>query len=313
MQLHGYSLDDSEEQKGAVRPKRSEVALVLTGLVGGIMMGWSQKQKGAVRPQQFDATLCARPEYAHASTARARKRGSIMTEERPPAPTTSSSVSRVEPSLTTGDPAAFSSLVEPYRRELQLHCYRLLGSLHEAEDLVQETILRAWQHFDTFKSQASLRTWLYQIATNACLDVLKRRPPRTLPVAASPVADPLLPLAPAWAESTWLEPFPNSWLAEVTDDPEARYLRRESISLAFLAALQLLPSRQRARLRPCSPSQCQPLRVPCTAPGSRCRSSIMLMNERGQRACMQMLQHRRCSLAICMRGRPRMSMGWWRL
>jgi RNA polymerase sigma-70 factor (ECF subfamily) len=150
--------------------------------------------------------------------------------------------------IASSDPAEFGSLVEPYRRELHLHCYRLLGSLHEAEDLVQETLLRAWQHRDAFRGESSLRTWLYQIATNACLDVLKKRSPRTLPAALAPEASPLLPLAPAWAESTWLEPFPNSWLAEATEDPAARYLRRESISLAFLTALQLLPPRQRAIL-----------------------------------------------------------------
>ena len=109
-------------------------------------------------------------------------------------------------------------------------------------------MLRAWQHFDTFKGQASLRTWLYRIATNACLDALKKRLPRTLPVVVSPAADPLLPLAPAWAESTWLEPYPDSWLAEATEDPAARYSRRESVSLAFLTVLQLLPPRQRAIL-----------------------------------------------------------------
>ncbi len=148
----------------------------------------------------------------------------------------------------SGDPSEFISLIEPYRRELHLHCYRLLGSLYDAEDLVQETMLRAWQHFDTFKGQASLRTWLYRIATNACLDALKKRLPRTLPVAVSPAADPLHPLAPAWAESTWLEPYPDSWLAEATEDPAARYSRRESVSLAFLIVLQLLPPRQRAIL-----------------------------------------------------------------
>lgn len=150
--------------------------------------------------------------------------------------------------ILSGDPSEFTSLVESYRRELLLHCYRLLGSLHEAEDMVQETMLRAWQHIDTFKGQASLRTWLYRIATNACLDALKKRSPRTLPVAVSPAADPLLPLAPAWAESTWLEPYPDSWLAEATEDPAVRYSRRESVSLAFLTVLQLLPSRQRAIL-----------------------------------------------------------------
>ena len=107
--------------------------------------------------------------------------------------------------------------------------------------MVQEAMLRAWQHSDTFKGQASLRTWLYRIATNVCLDALKKRSSRTLPVMASPVADPFLPLAPAWAESTWLEPYPDSWLAEATEDPAARYSRRESVSLAFLTVLQLLP------------------------------------------------------------------------
>ena len=148
----------------------------------------------------------------------------------------------------SGDSSAFTALVESYRRELHLHCYRLLGSLHEAEDMVQETMLRAWQHSDTFKGQASVRTWLYRIATNVCLDALKKRSSRTLPVMASPAADPFLPLAPAWAESTWLEPYPDSWLAEATEDPAARYSRRESVSLAFLTVLQLLPPRQRAIL-----------------------------------------------------------------
>jgi RNA polymerase sigma-70 factor (ECF subfamily) len=147
---------------------------------------------------------------------------------------------------TKVESAEFGALVEPYRRELQVHCYRLLGSLHSAEDLVQETMLRAWQHFDTFKGESSLRTWLYSIATNACLDVLKRQRPRALPAALSPPADPNAPLAPAWAETTWLEPLPDNWLAGATNDPEARYALRESVSLAFLTALQLLPPRQRA-------------------------------------------------------------------
>jgi RNA polymerase sigma-70 factor (ECF subfamily) len=99
------------------------------------------------------------------------------------------------------DPDAFSSLVEPYRRERQRHCYRLLGSLHAAEDLVQETMLRAWQHRDSFRGQSSLRTGLYRIATNACLDVLRRPRPRTLRVIETPEADPYLPLAPAWEAS----------------------------------------------------------------------------------------------------------------
>jgi RNA polymerase sigma-70 factor (ECF subfamily) len=109
-------------------------------------------------------------------------------------------------------------------------------------------MLRAWQRFDTFKGSASLRTWLYTIATHACLDALKKRPPRILPQAAYPAADSLSPLSPAIAEAIWLEPFPDIWLAEAADNPEVRYSRHECISLAFLTALQLLPPRQRAIL-----------------------------------------------------------------
>src|SRR5258708_6440920 len=105
-----------------------------------------------------------------------------------------------------------SALIEPYRRELHLHCYRLLGSLHDAEDLVQETMLRAWQRFDTFRGAASLRTWLYTIATNACLDTLKKRQPRTMPIVSTPVADPFGPMPAIMDEALWLEPFPDSWL-----------------------------------------------------------------------------------------------------
>lgn len=141
-------------------------------------------------------------------------------------------------------------LIEAYRNELLLHCYRLLGSLHDAEDAVQETMLRAWRHFDTFteKGPGSLRAWIYKIATNTSLDLLKKRSPRTLPTAASPVWNPQRPVAPREAEALWLEPFPESWLAEATENPEARYSRHESVSLAFLTVLQLLPPRQRAIL-----------------------------------------------------------------
>lgn len=141
-----------------------------------------------------------------------------------------------------------SALIEPYRRELHLHCYRLMGSLDDAEDLVQETMLRAWQRFATFTGAASLRTWLYTIATNACLDALRKRRRRTLPTAASSAADPSHPVAPPTAEALWLQPYPDAWLAETADNPEARYTQRESISLAFLTVLQLLPPRQRAIL-----------------------------------------------------------------
>ncbi len=147
-----------------------------------------------------------------------------------------------------GDASDVSTLIEPYRRELHLHCYRLVGLLHDAEDLVQETMLRAWQRFDSFKGASSLRTWLYTIATNACLDALRKRRRRTLPTAASSAMDPYHPIPPPTAEALWLQPYPDAWLAETTDNPETRYTQRESVSLAFLTVLQLLPPRQRAIL-----------------------------------------------------------------
>lgn len=143
-----------------------------------------------------------------------------------------------------------TSWLEPYRQELLVHCYRLLGSLHDAEDAVQETMLKAWRHFDSFsdKGPGSLRAWLYRITTNTSLDMLKKRSPRTLPTVASSEWDAQQPVAPRSGEVLWLSPFPDSWLALATENPEARYSRHESVSLAFLTALQLLPARQRAIL-----------------------------------------------------------------
>jgi RNA polymerase sigma-70 factor, ECF subfamily len=148
----------------------------------------------------------------------------------------------------TRDSSLFSTLAEPYRQELRLHCYRLLGSLEDAEDLVQETMLRAWQHFDTLRGHAQIRTWLYTIATHACLDALKKRSPRTLPTASHPAMNPLALVAPALEASIWLDPLPDPWLMETAENPEAIYSRSESVSLAFLTALQLLPPLQRAIL-----------------------------------------------------------------
>ena len=149
-----------------------------------------------------------------------------------------------------GDATAFSALTEPYRRELQVHCYRILGSLHEAEDMVQETMLKAWRRLDTYEGRASFRAWLYKIATNTCLDFLdQRRSRRLLPLDAGPPSDPDLPISPPSAELTWLEPFPDEWLRDTAAvNPEARYSDLESISLSFMAALQSLPPRQRAVL-----------------------------------------------------------------
>jgi RNA polymerase sigma-70 factor (ECF subfamily) len=142
----------------------------------------------------------------------------------------------------------FAALAEPYRHELQVHCYRMLGSLQDAEDLVQETLLRAWLKRASLREQTSLRAWLYKIATNACLDSLDRRPKRILPIQSAPAADPARPPAAPIIEPIWLEPIPDSFLADADSSPETRYTRHESVSLAFLAALQTLPPRQRAVL-----------------------------------------------------------------
>ncbi len=139
----------------------------------------------------------------------------------------------------------FAALTEPHRSELVAHCYRLLGSVNEAEDVVQETMLRAWRAQDRYDERlASLRTWLYSIATNACLTALAGRARRPLPAGlVGPSDDPAAPLVPDW-EVPWLQPFPDARF----DDPAAQLLRRGSLRLAVVAALQSLPARQRAVL-----------------------------------------------------------------
>ncbi|HEV2780562.1 MAG TPA: sigma-70 family RNA polymerase sigma factor [Actinophytocola sp.] len=140
---------------------------------------------------------------------------------------------------------SFQELVERHRRELRVHCYRMLGSFSESEDLVQETFLRAWRARGDFEGRSSLRTWLYRIATNACLDVLARRPRRVLPQDLGPASAPDVYLPPR-TDIPWLQPFPDSLLAG--DEPDAEVVARETIELAFLAAVQHLPPRQRAVL-----------------------------------------------------------------
>jgi RNA polymerase sigma-70 factor (ECF subfamily) len=150
----------------------------------------------------------------------------------------------------TGDAAAFAALAERYRAELQLHCYRMLGSLHDAEDLVQETLLRAWAKRATYQGRSTFRAWLYGIATNACLDVLRRERKRLLPSDMFPPSDPGGSPG-ARTDLRWLEPFPDLLLEEAAandDAPEARLLERETTELAFLAAIQHLPPRPRAVL-----------------------------------------------------------------
>jgi RNA polymerase sigma-70 factor, ECF subfamily len=146
------------------------------------------------------------------------------------------------------DEGAFERLIAPHRGGLQAHCYRMLGSAQDAEDALQETLLRAWRGLPKFEGRSSLRSWLYSIATNVCLRAIERRPKRVLPVDYGPPSDPHEALGPPLAESVWLEPFPDEAVADGHASPEARYEQRESVELAFVAALQHLPDRQRAVL-----------------------------------------------------------------
>ena len=145
-----------------------------------------------------------------------------------------------------GDQDAFRELVEPYRAELHVHCYRILGSVQDAEDALQETLLAAWRGLEGFEERASFRTWLYAVATNRALNILRavrRRPQVEMPPNVS------LPEPTGNAEPLWLEPYPDVLIANelaVAPGPEARYEAKEAISLAFVTALQLLPARQRA-------------------------------------------------------------------
>jgi RNA polymerase sigma-70 factor, ECF subfamily len=148
-----------------------------------------------------------------------------------------------------GDRNAFGRLVEPFRRELQGHCYRMLGSYADAEDALQETLLRAWRALPRFEERSSLRSWLYRIATNACLRTIERRPKRVLPIDYTPASDPHDGPAEPVSDPIWLEPYPDTELGlEGLAGPDARYEQREGVELAFIAALQHLPARQRAVL-----------------------------------------------------------------
>jgi RNA polymerase sigma-70 factor (ECF subfamily) len=144
-----------------------------------------------------------------------------------------------------GDGAAFKELTDPYRRELQVHCYRILGSAQDAEDVLQEALLSAWRSIGSFDG-GSLRAWLYRIATNRCLNHLRdqsRRPRLATGLPFTTAAEPV----PA-EDPSWLEPYPDRWVDDVTSGPEARYEARESIALSFVSALQRLPAQQRAVL-----------------------------------------------------------------
>ena len=146
------------------------------------------------------------------------------------------------------DPQQFGSLIEPYRRELRAHCYRMLGSVIEADEIVQETFLRAWSRRETYAGRATLRAWLYKIATNLCIDTQRRKPRRALPITREPASTLEQPIPASIDEPIWLEPYPADIPAPEDTIPEARYSRIESIKLAFLASLHLLPPFQRAVL-----------------------------------------------------------------
>jgi RNA polymerase sigma-70 factor (ECF subfamily) len=148
------------------------------------------------------------------------------------------------------DENAFAALVEPYRGELHAHCYRMLGSVYDADDALQETMLRAWRGLAGFQGRSSLRSWLYTIATNACLTQISRRPKRVLPIDYGPAADPHDPPGMPITETVWLEPYPDETigLEDGFATPDAQYEQREGVELAFVAALQHLAPNQRAVL-----------------------------------------------------------------
>jgi RNA polymerase sigma-70 factor (TIGR02960 family) len=154
---------------------------------------------------------------------------------------------RTLPRARAGDEEAFRELIDPYRGELQLHCYRILGSVQDAEDLLQETLLAAWRGLERFDGRSSLRAWLYRIATNRCLNALRDKGRRPREVVA--IAEP--PEPTRRTEPIWLEPYPDALLDTVADTspgPEARYEFKEAVGLAFVTALQHLPPRQRVVL-----------------------------------------------------------------
>ena len=165
------------------------------------------------------------------------------------APTTPTADAGLLAAAQAGDEHAFARLVEPHRAQLHAHCYRMLGSLHDADDALQDALVGAWKGLARFEGRSSLRTWLYTIATNACLSTVRRRPPRVVPRGHAAATDPHAELGPPLTDVPWLEPYPDERLADApAAAPEARYDQREGVELAFVAALQLLPATQRAVL-----------------------------------------------------------------
>ncbi|WP_051581607.1 sigma-70 family RNA polymerase sigma factor [Pseudonocardia acaciae] len=147
-----------------------------------------------------------------------------------------------------GDDAAFTRLVEPLRRELHAHCYRMLGSVHDADDALQDALLRAWRGLARFEGRSSLRSWLYTVATRTCLDTVERRGRRALPVDLGPASERAVLDDAVRNEVAWLGPYPDTALGGGQAGPDARYEQREAVELAFVASLQHLPGNQRAAL-----------------------------------------------------------------
>src|SRR5436309_8089402 len=168
----------------------------------------------------------------------------------PPSPSATGQERELLQAARGGDEGAFQRLVEPHRGELHAHCYRMLGSVHDAEDALQDALLRAWRGLPRFDGRSSLRSWLYRIATNTSLDVIARRPKRVLPIDYGPAANPHDGPGEPLVESALMEPYPDEGLGlgDGFAAPEARYELRESVELAFVAALQHLPATQRAVL-----------------------------------------------------------------
>jgi RNA polymerase sigma-70 factor, ECF subfamily len=151
-------------------------------------------------------------------------------------------------SARLGDEHAFAELTGTYQGELRSHCYRMLGSVQDAEDAVQNALLRAWRGLDKFEGRSSIRSWLYSIATNTTLDITRHRSRRELPADFGPAADPGAPMQETINDPIWLEPYPDQWLGDGPTSPESRYEQRESVEIAFMILLQELPPLQRAVL-----------------------------------------------------------------
>ena len=162
--------------------------------------------------------------------------------------TTTSSTDHLLAAAQGGDETAFADLVGPFRGELHAHCYRMLASMHDAEDAFQDAQLRAWRSLGRFEGRSSLRSWLYTICTNTCLDVINKRDKRVLPIDYGPKTDPHDGPGEPLIETVWVEPYPDAEMDAGYASPESRFERRESVELAFIAALQYLPANQRATL-----------------------------------------------------------------